>query len=96
MSKKRAAVALQYRVKLIGPDGAEWEWRITDSYFDKRMAKIEEEMLVVIREHDLSYEFGITTQCDDKPKFVQCEYCKAISTSPREWHRSSCTRPRRK
>ena len=60
MTKKRATVSLQYRVKLIGPDGAEWEWRITDCYFLRRLKKIGAEMLDVIRKHDLSYEFGLS------------------------------------
>ncbi len=64
--KKRAAIALQYRVKLIGPDGAEWEWRITDCYFLRRLKKIGQEMLEMIRAHDLTYEFGLKEPMPDR------------------------------
>ena len=91
MSKDRAVIAMQYRVRLIGPDGAEWEWRVTDSYFKRRMKKIEAEMLETIRKHDLSYEFGLN---DHEPKFTTCSFCNATSTSTRKRHRTDCTRPR--
>lgn len=55
----RALVALQYRVKLIGPDGVVWEWQIKDSYFGKRVKKMCREMLEAIREHDLASEFSL-------------------------------------
>jgi len=87
--RKRADVALQYRVMLIGPDGAEWEWRVTDNYFARRMKKIQAEMLEVIREHDLSYEFGLS-----KPdvEFFQCESCGATSVGERKRHKTTCDR----
>ena len=60
MSKqRRARNGIQYRIKLIAGDGTEWEWRIRDNSFKRRMAKIEREMLEVIREHDLTYEFKL-------------------------------------
>jgi hypothetical protein len=96
MSKpKRASVPLQYRVMLIGPDGTEWEWRITDNYWDRRMKKISAEMLEVVREHDLSYEFGLETQCDDIPMTHRvCRFCNQASPPGRNYHVIGCTRPR--
>jgi hypothetical protein len=92
-SAKRASVPLQYRVMLIGPDGAEWEWRITDNYWDRRMKKISAEMLEVVREHDLSYEFGL----EEKPpeeRFRTCRFCNATSPPGKNYHKVGCTRPR--
>jgi len=93
MSKQRATVALQYRVRLIGPDGAEWEWRITDNYFCRRLKKIGQEMLETIRKHDLSHEFGLR-DVEDNPKFSQCKFCSVTSVGIRMRHRVWCTRPR--
>ena len=56
---KRASVGMQYTITLEAGDGKQWEWPITDCYFDRRMEKIKREMLEVIREHDLSYEFSL-------------------------------------
>lgn len=88
--RKRATIAMQYRIRLIGPDGAEWEWRITDSYFFRRLAKIGKEMLKIIRKHDLSYEFGLT---DHEPKFWQCKWCEATSVGDKRRHKIGCPRP---
>lgn len=90
---KRATVALQYRIMLIGPDGAEWEWRITDSYWWRRLKKIGREMLEIVREHDLSYEFGLQEQ--EQPVFKKCEHCGATSVGDRERHKTNCSRPQK-
>ena len=91
---RRATVALQYRVRLIGPDGAEWEWRITDSYFVRRFKRVGEEMLEVIRDHDLTYEFGLE-ELPDELKVDECRFCGAYSVPGGvERHDRGCTRPR--
>jgi hypothetical protein len=78
---------------LIGPDGAEWEWRVTDNYFTRRMKKIEAEMLETIREHDLSYEFTLADE--DEYEMTRCRFCDAPSTRTHgQLHRVGCTRPR--
>ena len=93
MTDKRAAVPLTYRVVLVAGDGTEWQWPVMDSYFKRRMAKIEKEMLEAIREHDLSYEFSMKDK-DPEDRFRTCRFCGESSPPGKTYHRVGCTAPR--
>jgi len=55
----RATVKQEYKVILRFPGGSERTWTVTDCYFDRRMEKIQREMLAQIRDNDRDTEFRL-------------------------------------
>jgi hypothetical protein len=62
----RAKVQQEYKVILRFPSGSERTWTVTDCYFDRRMEKIQREMLEQIRDNDRDMEFRLEQDFNDE------------------------------
>lgn len=56
----RAVVKQEYKVALRTPDGKEFTWPVSDCYFERKMARISDRILDVIRHQDLENQFNLT------------------------------------
>ncbi len=58
----KAKIQQEYQVILRFPSGTERTWTVTDCYFDRRMEKIQREMLEQIQDNDRDMEFSMRTE----------------------------------
>jgi len=77
----RAKVQQEYKVILRFPSGSERTWTVTDCYFERRMEKIQREMLAQIRDNDRDEEFKLDTRPTSEHKkfkvaLVRLEDCR--------------------
>lgn len=61
----RAVVKQEYQVILRTPDGKEFNWPVSDCYFERKIARISERIIDVIRHQDLENQFSLSDEIID-------------------------------
>jgi hypothetical protein len=91
LTMSRATVKQEYQVILRFPGGSERTWTVTDCYFDRRMEKIQREMLAQIRDNDRDTEFSLD-QKPDPLKTYEIVLINIENMQRRSWIGTSSTR----